>query len=176
MLEFENIEPNFLYKYEHLILNLESTFPKEIMSSIEDYKDVLLEPCIAKIAKFNSIPVGNIMGYPLEGQDLGYHDLEDYEHIKEAFYLFSFVVDPAFQGKGFGKTMMIEFLKEAKEKGYKKVVGHFRPNNSLFIARKFNAKEIKICHNWENTGEDYVLCEIDVDILTMQTVLPTISN
>ena len=75
-------------------------------------------------------------------------------------YIMNLVIEPQFQRRGLGSALFLEVLRAAREKGFTHVIGHFRPNCVLDIARKMGAVERGIFRNWEGTGEDYVLCHI----------------
>jgi ribosomal protein S18 acetylase RimI-like enzyme len=75
-------------------------------------------------------------------------------------YMFNFVIEPEYQNKGYGSQLLKEFIKSAKEKGYKKLLGHFRQNSSLHLVKKLGAKEKKTYKNWCKTKENYTLCEL----------------
>jgi len=162
MLTFEDLDLNNWPVYADLVLNSESIFPEPIRTSKEEFTEILLiKDAVAKLGKIGTEYIGNIMGFPLlslqDPEEYGFQTLED-----RAIYICNFVVDPSYQGKGFGKKLLIEFLKATIENGYEKIYGHFRQNHSLGLIKKLGAKEVKICQNWSDTGEDFVLCELDL--------------
>ncbi|MBN2111708.1 GNAT family N-acetyltransferase [Candidatus Woesearchaeota archaeon] len=172
MLIFEDIKPDNWQRFESFVLKTELSYPEEIRTERDEYIEIILEENIAKSASFNSEYIGNAIGYPLTIEDVEFHDLTP-EMIKvKAIYLFNFAVEPIHQGKGYGMKLLLEFIKSAKEKGYEKLLGHFRPNASLALIKKAGGKELKICKNWENTGEDYVLCELDLKSFQLPQTVP----
>ena len=161
MLAFEDLNLNNWHVYVDLVLKSEAIFPESIRTSKEEFTEILLiKDTIAKVA-IDSGYVGNIMGYPL----VSLENLEEYglQFLEErAIYISNLVIESTHQGKGFGKKLLLEFIKAAIDNGYEKVYGHFRQNHSLVLIKKLGARELKVFPNWSDTGEDFVLCELDL--------------
>ncbi len=165
MLAFVDINQNNMGLFVDCLMKNELVFPEKIRADKEDYIEIIMsENNIAKSAVDDSEYVGNAIGYALKtAEDFAEHDLNPAEAgSKKTIYLFNFSVEQKHQGKGYGSSLLRDFIRTAQEKGYERLVGHFRPNGSLALIKKFNCKELKVCKNWEETNEDYVLCELDL--------------
>jgi GNAT superfamily N-acetyltransferase len=164
MLSFEDLNFKNWPLFEETILNNQQIFPEQIRTAKEDFLSIIYSPNqLSLVLKYDANFAGNAIGYPLEDeQDMKEHDIDHIPIDGKTIYLFEFLVSNQFQGKGLGHKLLMEFIRKAKEKGFERIVGDFRPNGSLSLMRKLNAKEIKVHKNWENTGEDFVLCELDI--------------
>jgi len=163
MLSFDDLGAGDWGKYGEMILRSENVFPEAIRTPEEDFLEVVSEADgVAKVALLDSQYVGNVFGYRMAQEDFEYYGISDVPREAKVIYLFSVVVNPEFQGRGYGHLLLQEFIKTAKAKGYDYVAGHFRQNNSLQLIRKFGARENGVCHNWDNTGEDCVVCCLDL--------------
>jgi GNAT superfamily N-acetyltransferase len=163
LLTFQELTQDNLPHYAGCLLNSENVFPDPIKFTREDYLDILLgQDYIAKIALVDDRYAGNIIGAEL-------HPIEVEEHrIRldgKTIYLYGFVVEPDHQGKGIGSRLLMQFLQDARDRGYKTVVGHFRQNGSLALMRKLRATELSLEKDWFGTGEDYVFCSLDLQSL-----------
>ena len=163
MLTFEDLTPGNWHRFEKPILQSELFYPEFIRTSREEFIEVLLDgDYIAKVVKLDSRYIGNAIGYSLTQEDIKDHGFDWKPENSRMLYLFNFVIEPAYRGKGYGQRLLLEFIKSANEIGYEKLVGHFRRNWSLPMIKKLGAIEIGIHSNWENTGEDYIICELDL--------------
>ena len=66
------------------------------------------------------------------------------------------------QGKGYAKTILAEFIRRASDKGYDYVTGHFRTGASIALIQKFGGTVKRVIRNWEGSGEDFALCELEL--------------
>ena len=164
MLIFEDINVENWRKAVGSVMKSELTYKKSIRTSRMGYAEILSDgDAIGKLVFNNSNYVGNIIGYAPTTIELADYRLNkpEFKGIKY-MYLFNFLVSLNYRGEGIGYLLLREFLKTAKKQGYDKVIGHFRPNSSLALIKKFGAIEIGISEDWENTKEDYVFCELDL--------------
>jgi GNAT superfamily N-acetyltransferase len=163
MLSFEDVGMGDWEKFSEQILHSEGVFPECIRTPREDFLEVVSEgDGVAKVALLDSSYVGNVFGYRIPDDDYEYYGLHDVPQGAKVIYLFSIVINPEFQGRGYGRQLIWEFIKTAKDRGYDFVAGHFRQNGSLKLIKRFGAKEECVCQNWENMGEDYVACCLDL--------------
>jgi GNAT superfamily N-acetyltransferase len=163
MLSFDDLGGGNWERYASFILKSEEVFPDGIRTPKEDFIDVVKEgDAIAKVALLESKYVGNIFGYSLLPDETASHGINDVPANSKVIYIFSIVINPEYQGKGYGKQLLWEFIKTAKAKGYDYVAGHFRQNGSLQLIKKFGAKEEGVYHNWENIGEDCIACCLNI--------------
>jgi len=163
MLSFEDLGAENWSKYSGLILQSELVYPETIRSAPEDFIEILSEgDRIAKVAFTGSEYVGNVIGYCITPEEMKAYGLEGEGDRSKIAYIINIVVAPQHQGKGFGTELLREFIKAAKARGYEKLVGHFRQPNSLNLIKRLGAKEKGVFRNWENTGEDYTLCFLDL--------------
>jgi len=161
MLKFEDLTSTNWLKYEKFVLHSEIVFQKPIRNSSEEYLKVIsLENSICKIALLDSKYIGNIIGFCPTKKDILEEGLKDVKEDHNMIYMFNFVIEPEYQNKGYGSQLLNEFIKSAKEKKYKKLLGHFRPNSSLYLLKKLGAEEKKTYKNWWKTKEDYTLCKL----------------
>lgn len=176
MLSFQDITIENWNKVAGSILRSEKSFKKAIRTEKEDYAEILMDgDALIKVAFIGEKYVGNAIGYPPTEIELEEDELDGYKNTR-FLYLFNIVIDKKYQGRGYGNQLLKEFLVTAKEKGYHKVIGHFRPNGSLALLKKFGGKEIRICPNWENTHEDYSFCELDLSKLQISESVLTVRN
>jgi GNAT superfamily N-acetyltransferase len=171
MLSFEDLGAGNWGKYGNLILGSENVFPEAMRTDKEDFIDVVREQDgVAKVALVDSGYAGNVFGYHVSPDDFGYYGLHDIPADAKVIYLFSIVINPGLQGKGYGRQLLLEFIKSAKEKGYDFIAGHFRQNGSLKLIKAFGAKEEGVCPNWENIGEDCVICCLDIHNFSLDDI------
>ncbi|MDD5254104.1 MAG: GNAT family N-acetyltransferase [Candidatus Nanoarchaeia archaeon] len=159
-LTFKELDEANFEEYKNYLLHSEEIFPEKIRSSIEDYKDMLLDPNnIAILGFLDNNYVGNIIGATLIDEEF---DEYGYDRNKKIIYLYNIVIEKEYQGRGFGYELTKEFVRVAKEQGFEILIGHFRQNSSVSLIKKFGAV-IKSTHpNWEESGEDYFFCEVDL--------------
>lgn len=160
-------------KLSSYIMDSEIEYKEEIQTSYEDYNDIFLDgDAIGKIGIVNGKYAGNIIGYPPTDNEMEDYQLE--RKNEKHMYLFNIIIDKEFRGQGFGFNFMVEFLKESQKQGYTKMIGHFRPNGSYALIKKLGAIDLTHCKNWEETGEDFMLCELDLK--NLQILENTIQN
>ncbi len=161
MLVFDDLTPETWWQYEQHILHSETFFTKSIRTDKDEYIDIFNFNNIAKVVKLNSIYIGNIIGCTLMGEEVEECGLTGMD-LSKTLYLINFIIDPPHQRKGYGRALLLEFIRSAAERGYERIIGHFKPGTSLPMIKKFGGREIGIARNWCETGEDYVLCELDI--------------
>ncbi|AJF61780.1 TPA: GNAT family N-acetyltransferase [Candidatus Woesearchaeota archaeon] len=160
MLTFVDITLKNWAKYEQSILNSELEFKEEIRTPKEEYIHILKSRTyIFKVALLDSVYIGLAAGYRPPKNDLGWHGLKN--KTNDFIYLFNIVIDKPYQGKGYGSALLEEFIKAVKERGFRKVVGHFN-SSSRRIIQKHGGTEVSVAKNWENTGENFFVCELDI--------------
>jgi GNAT superfamily N-acetyltransferase len=164
MLSFEDVNVKNWGKVVHSVIKSELTYKKSIRTSRWEYAQILSDgDAIGKIAFFDNTYVGNTIAYPPTKPELKDYKLDKPEFAGIKYlYLFNFIVVNGYRGEGIGSKLLKEFLISAKEQGYDRVIGHYRPNASFELIKRYGATVIEVCKNWENTKEDYVFCEIDL--------------
>jgi GNAT superfamily N-acetyltransferase len=150
-------------EFAYWVLKSEHQYPDEIKSSEENYLFALSKKEAPSILLFcEGQYAGNAVCCPFTKEEIDALELDDTFPVADACYLYNIVIDPQFQGKGLGKILFEKIAQEAKDCGYRKLAGHFRPNGSLSLAQKAGAKEIKPHPDWGDTGETYVYCELEL--------------
>ena len=166
MLEFMDITKDNWEKVSHFVLSSESEYKDSIQTSKEDYDDIFYDgDAIGKVGMVNGKYAGNIIGYPPTDAEMEDYGLE--RGNEKHMYLFNVIIDSEFRGKGYGFSFMAEFLNESKKRGYTNMIGHFRPNGSYALIKKLGAVDLSLCKNWEETGEDFMLCSLDLKNLQL---------
>ncbi|HII71437.1 TPA: GNAT family N-acetyltransferase [Candidatus Woesearchaeota archaeon] len=165
MLTFKHITLDNLQEFAGFIVSSEMNYPSDIRTTIDDFSYILEDENIFLVALLDGRYVGNVVGYPLTKNDMDEDCFagQDPENNR-IMYLFNIVVDPVFQGRGFGSILLREFVRVSKEKGYEKVLGHFRQNGSLRLFEKEGGQRLKLEKDWEGCGEDYFFCELELAI------------
>jgi GNAT superfamily N-acetyltransferase len=152
--------PNEWSYFKPKINCLEKSFDKRIQTDEDTYKGIFKDgESIIKFIKRGPRYIGNIVSYPLKDVEKVNYKINP---KKKVLYVFSFLVSPRFNGKGYGTQLFSDLLEEAKQKGYDYVCGHFKDNGSFYIAKKFDARIIKKFDNWEGTKDTYYLCRINI--------------
>jgi len=170
MIAFETLSAEYWAKHEADVLKSEEMYPESIRTPREEFLNILNDGgVIAKIAIVDSRYAGNIIGFFLRKEELPRFGLQDLHGGGRITYVINFVVDKAYQSKGHGTRMLTEFIKEARQKGCEIIAGHFRPPQSLHLIKKFGGEEHGTVANWENTGEDYTLCLLDIKDLQVDS-------
>ena len=161
-LEFEGLTAANFDKFREHILRSEEAYPETIRSTSEDFMFMLNDThAIAFVALIDAKYVGNVFGSELCGEDM--EACKDHITLgKKTLYVYNLVVDPEYQRKGYANAMFMKFAEQARGMGFETIVGHFRHNGSLHIFKKLGGAEKTAFPNWENSGEDYVLCELDL--------------
>jgi len=163
MLTFDDLREDNWNQYGNFVMRSETIYPESIRSPGEEFTCILKsEDSVAKVLLLDSEYIGNAVGFCMDEEDKGDFGLDKLPGNPKIIYLFNILIDPSHQGRGYGSMLMQEFIKSAKSKGYDYIVGHFRPNGSLHIIKKFGAVEGAVCKNWENIGEDYIFCILDL--------------
>jgi GNAT superfamily N-acetyltransferase len=161
---FQELTHENLPAYAEVLLKSEFLFPDPIKFNQQDYVDILYgQESIAKIILVDGTYAGNVVGaqlHPVEIAELG---LTEECSTERLIYLYGFVIEPEFQGRGFGTKLLREFLDTAARQGYTQVIGHFRNNASLAIIRKCGCVERSLERDWCGSGEDFVFCSLSLD-------------
>jgi GNAT superfamily N-acetyltransferase len=102
------------------------------------------------------------MSYPLKTDK----EFEDYNLLvlkqSKVLYIFSFVVNHRYQGKGYGKTLLNDIIKTAREKDYDYVAGHFKIGGSYEIFKRYGPVVVDTFKDWEGSGHDYNFCVLEL--------------
>jgi GNAT superfamily N-acetyltransferase len=147
-------------RYGAEIIGLEKEYPAEIASDADDMKEKIgRKGSVGVLHLYRGKVAGFAIGFPLSEEERKEYRLEKFWKDK-SIYLESITVSSDFQGRGFGRALMIEFMRRARENGYSRMIGHFRPNGSAAIMRKLRAEELSIEKNWFGTGQDYTCYEM----------------
>ncbi|MEM5871257.1 MAG: GNAT family N-acetyltransferase [Candidatus Aenigmatarchaeota archaeon] len=156
-LTLENFE-----KFKEYILRGEEEFPESIRSDENDYMEILTSPNpIAFVVFYDGIYIGNIVAHELLGEDL--EICRNYiSPNKKALYVYNFLVERGYRNNGYGYAIFKELIIRAKERGFEIIVAHCRKNEALHIFKKLGGIERKTFENWEDTKEDFILCEMDI--------------
>lgn len=160
---FDDLTQENWDKFHDAVLGSEKdSFPENIMWEEDDFIEYISRPdCIAKAMVSGEYYLGNVIGYPLTEDDIADQDLESMVTTDRTIHLINIVVEPSIRGKGYGRMLLEEFISCAKQQGYKRLVGNFRPNGSLQLIKSMGAKELRRHDDWECTGEAYVSCELE---------------
>lgn len=145
-------------KYKKFILEWEELlFLEDIQITESEFEEIFENEYVGEILLIDTKPVGFILASKPIDKKYGIS-----QKIKKILYIDDIIIEPSYQGKGLGFEMLKHFLNNLKQKGYQKVAGHFRQNNSLKNILALGGKSKETVKNWENSGEDYVYCEIDL--------------
>lgn len=163
MLVFRELTAGNLKEFEQALSASELNFPESIRSTYDDFIDILEgDNAIGFIALLDSVYIGNILGSQPTEYDIKDCGIELKTDITKVIYIYNFVIEKEYQGKGHGYRLLLEFLKTAKERGYEIAFAQVRKNGSFALMKKAGATEKGVSFNWEDTGEDFVLCELDL--------------
>lgn len=161
-LEIRALTRDNLHQYQDAILSSEEQFHPDLREDLASLTEVLSSRgFVGKVACLNNKYIGNVLGFsPTEEQieEMGLLGVRD---DLGSIYLTNFVINLLNQDQGFGTLLLGSFVKEANQKGFKTLEGHFRNSTaSLHLAKKFGAEELRVYHDWQGTGEDYTHCRI----------------
>lgn len=155
-------------RYKSYILSSEIIFHPRIRLSFEELKSIVHNKSfIGKIVFLGRKYIGNAIGFSPDQEQINKMNLLGIKENPSMIYLYNFVINPKYQGVGYGTMLLKKFLKNSKKRGYKILEAHFRDNVSFYIAKKLGAEEIKIFPNWIETGETYTHCRLGLDNLKM---------
>jgi GNAT superfamily N-acetyltransferase len=161
MLDFIPLTDRNFPEFERDILASEELFPENLRESAVSYLEALSLPgALGLIARLDRVYIGNVVGFPPDGQQSRLLRLDEVPAAGDLLYLFNIVTLPAYQGKGFGKEILRVFLEQAGAAGFRSVGGHFRGNGSLKNFRRLGGVELGIYEDWFGTGERYTYCEL----------------
>ena len=162
-LEIRELNLDSLNQYQELMLASEEIFHPEIREDLEGIVEVLSSHgAIGKIACLDGKYIGNTLGFSPTEEQIQEMELLGLKHDPKSVYVSNFVINPEFQGRGYGVQLLSRFIEEAKSRGYNKLEGHFRNGSSLSVAKKLGADEVEVFPNWFETGEAYTHCKLDL--------------
>ncbi|MBU1855073.1 MAG: GNAT family N-acetyltransferase, partial [Nanoarchaeota archaeon] len=162
-MRFKGLNENNLKEYQLLIVESENLYPEALRTSFEDFKDILSAPnSIGLIAFIDEHYIGNCVGSEPSDSDLKDLNIKLFSKDDKIIYVYNLIVTEQFQGKGYGQRLMDEFIKKAKAADYKYVLGNFRQNASYKITKKYKVVIEKLFKNWEDSGEDFVFCVMEI--------------
>src|SRR3989338_6154817 len=160
MLIFEQGTNNTWSEFQKDILFSERVFPKNIQTTSQEYLEILQgekdgEQGIGLVLYSDRKYVGNIIGALLQDDEIKQSGIETPDHYKSIFYIFNFIVEAEFQGKGYGQQLINKFINfiseyycEERNVAVDAIAGHFKKNGSLHIINKLGAVEVKQYNNW----------------------------
>lgn len=163
LIQFKDINRDNMGQYLEGMLASETLFPANIQSDKGDLERIARSRgYVGKVALYCEEYIGNAFGFCPTQDDINGIGLKGLVEDPSSFYLYNIVINRNHQRKGFGRELLLAMINEARAKGFKKIVGHFREGASLELAKSLGAKTVKDYPNWFNTGETYTHCEIDL--------------
>ena len=164
MTVIEKVNPLNLESLADGIAALESIYPEELRSERDDILEMLsLEGSVAYAALSDGAVAGAVYGFAPDKEKIEDYFLSDIVRPGD-IYLESITVGPSLQGQGMGLSLIRAFADGAREAGYRRIVGHFRRNGSLALAKKIGGTEVRTECDWFGTGEEFVCCVIDLPV------------
>lgn len=155
-LELRNLTLENLALYEQDILDSEQTFHENLREDSESVRETAkCRGYIGFVALLDRKYIGNIQGFCPTQVDINEMELSGFNEDPEAIYIGNFVIDPEYQRRGYGSQLLLEMVRTSREKGFKRLEGHFRNGASLHIVKKIGAIELETHDNWFETGELY---------------------
>ncbi len=149
---------------EIAVLNSEKVFEVPVQVTRKTFLYMISQPNPVAKAMFLDLQyIGNAIGYSPTKANIKQEELLGIKEDKKSIYLFNFVIDEEFKGKGYGYQLLAEFIRCAKAQGYKKLQGHFKDAESAHLIRKFGAKDVRAYKNWQGSGQTHILCEFSLD-------------
>lgn len=163
-IRFEDLTQDNWDEFDDTVMGSEEdSFPENIMWEEEDFMEYISRPdCIAKALVSGEYYLGNVIGYPLTEEDIADQRLEGMVTTDKTIHLINIVVEHSTRMRGYGRMLLEEFIRCAKQQGYRRLVGNFRPNGSLHLIKSMGAKELRMHKDWEGTDEDYISCELEL--------------
>jgi ribosomal protein S18 acetylase RimI-like enzyme len=162
-LTFRDLNAGNWEKYAGCVTGSELVYPEALRTSSADFAEIISsESALSKVALLDSVYIGNAVGFRMDPEEMNEYGLSDLPEGAAVLYILNIVVNPGYQGKGYGNQMMRELLKSAKERGFSFIACHCRQTSSLGIMRKLGAQEMGLFRNWEGSGEDFTLCLLDL--------------
>ena len=162
MFAIERITASNRELYADGAASLEEVYPEELRSDRADILEMFsMEGCVAYVALADGKVAGAVFGFPPDAEKISSYSLFDIARGGD-IYLESITVGPSLQGQGAGLALIRAFADGAKAAGFRRIVGHFRKNGSLHLAKKLGGIEIRTEHDWFGTGEDFVCCITDL--------------
>jgi len=140
--------------YKKQVSRLETQFNSNIRTTGSEFKEILESQYSYFLAAFlGKLLVGFVLlDKPTE------NEIKEYDLDKKYLnyeYVYDLIVDKPFRGKGVGKLLFAQVFEPGKN-----YIGHFN-DQSIILLKNYNHKILKTFKNWENTGKDYFLCEIN---------------
>ena len=162
-LEIRELTLDNLNQYQELILASEGVFHPELREDLEGIVEVLSSNgAIGKVACLDGKYIGNVLGFSPTEEQIQEMELLGLKPDPKSIYVSNFVINPEFQGRGYGTQLLSKFIEEASTRGYNKLEGHFRNVISLTVAKKLGANEVEVFPDWFETGEAYTHCRLDL--------------
>jgi hypothetical protein len=119
---------------------------------------------ITKCLESDGRIVGYIAGAPLEHFIKFQMDPENLIPQDDVFYVWSFAVSDGNLKNV--REMCLDFLKEVKREGYKKLSMHVRQVDGLsdVLQRRYGAMKLGEVSNWNSTDESFSYMEFNLDV------------
>lgn len=145
------------------MLKSERVFHPNLKEDLEGISEVLSSAgAIGKIALIGQRYIGNALGFSPTQEQIEEMELLGVDEDTSRIYLSNYVINPKYQGNGYGIGLLKEFMAECHERGCKILEGHFKNGASLHVAKKLGAMEIDYFPNWFDTGENYTHCRLSL--------------
>jgi len=169
--QFEMLTPDNFSKFQDPILHSEMIYPEPIRSTPDEYAYIInSDGAIALVEIVDSKYIGNTIGCNLTDEEAEEYGIMNDVRGFKTFYIYNLVIENEYHGKGYAHLLLLELIKAAKNKGEDLIVGHFRQNGALKLIKKIGAQEKGVFRNWEDTGEDYVLCLLDLRNINIEEI------
>ncbi|MFH0957059.1 MAG: GNAT family N-acetyltransferase [Candidatus Aenigmatarchaeota archaeon] len=162
-LTFRDLNAGNWEQYAGHVTESELVYPEALRTSGEEFAEVILSSgALSKVALLDSVYIGNAVGFRMTLEEVREYGIMDLPQDASVLYILNIVVNPGHQGKGYGHQMLRELLGSARERGFSSIACHCRQTSSLGLMRQLGAQERGIFRNWEGSGEDFVMCLLDL--------------
>ena len=139
------------------LLRTEQVFPEDLRETPESIREAMARPGAFGLALFDGGDfAGNGIAFGLDEatwRDLHIDRFRDFD--PSVAYLFNIAVLPDFQGRGFGKLLLMEIRERTQELGFTVLAGHFRDNASMGNFLAIGGRDLGEVADWFGTGETY---------------------
>ena len=131
-----------------VLRTMRKVFHRKLWWTADDFEECLdNERYIFRLATIGKKFVGFCFGYTTETGTI---------HL---FYIF---IAQTFQGKGYGFTLLKDFVGQSKKKGYETLTVCAKVGPSLANFLKLGAKKVATQRNFFGTGDTYISCVMNL--------------